>query len=259
LSAGFNPPSINIMSLLGRFQSGSEIFWGVVSGETVVRLEEPPRRKLRPYSLKSLKVLVPVTPRKLFAVGLNYSDHVLEMGRTPPTEPVFWLKAPSSLLPHKGTVRLANPKNRTDHEVELAIVIGRRGTNISEARASRHILGYTLAQDISDRHVQKQDGQWMRAKSFDTYTPLGPFIDTGFRPGTQRIETKLNGKIRQHSTLDQLTFKPARLVSFISRNLTLEPGDIILTGTPAGVSPLKKGDVIESTIEGLGTLMNRVA
>jgi 2-keto-4-pentenoate hydratase/2-oxohepta-3-ene-1,7-dioic acid hydratase in catechol pathway len=247
------------MPRLGRFQSGSEAFWSLVEHDEVLRQEESPRKKPRRYPLKKLRTLVPVAPRKLFAVGLNYRDHVKEMNRTLPSEPVFWLKAPTSLLPGGGVIKVAHPKHRTDHEVELAIVLGRGGKNIPLRKAAAHILGYTVSMDISDRHIQQQDGQWMRAKSFDTYTPLGPFIDTGFVPKRQRIELRLNGEVRQASTLDQLLFKPASLVSFLSRNLTLEPGDVILTGTPAGVGPIRKGDLLEASIEGLGTLVNRVA
>lgn len=221
-------------------------------------MEEPPRKKCRHYGLRDLKILVPVVPTKIIAVGLNYADHAAETGAKVPSSPLIWLKSPGSLLPHRGKICVANPKNRTDHEVELTIVIGKHVKNVSVRDAPRAIFGYTVAEDISDRVVQRSECQWARAKSFDTYTPVGPWVDTKFKPASQEISLWLNGERRQHSSLDQMIFKPVELVSFISQNLTLEPGDLILTGTPPGVSPIKSGDHLEACIDGLAPLVNSV-
>jgi 2-keto-4-pentenoate hydratase/2-oxohepta-3-ene-1,7-dioic acid hydratase in catechol pathway len=212
----------------------------------------------RPTPRKGVKTLVPVVPGKIIAVGLNYADHVREMNRELPKEPLFWFKAPTSLLPDGGKIEIPFPDHRTDFEAELAIVIGRKIRNVSPAVAARYIFGYTAAQDISDRHIQKSDGQWARCKSFDTFTPLGPFVETNLDPRELSIQEFQNGQLRQNSNTSQLIFKPAELVSFISTNLTLLPGDVILTGTPSGVGPIQSGDKLEVRIQGLAPLVNAV-
>jgi 2-keto-4-pentenoate hydratase/2-oxohepta-3-ene-1,7-dioic acid hydratase in catechol pathway len=202
--------------------------------------------------------LVPVVPTKIIAVGVYYADHAREMGRELPKEPLIWLKATTSLLPDGGKIEIPFPKNRTDFEAELAIIIGRKIRNVSPTQASRYIFGYTAAQDISDRHIQKADGQWARCKSFDTFTPLGPFVETKLDPSELSIQQFQNGQLRQNSNTKQLIFKPHELVSFISTNLTLLPGDVILTGTPSGVGPIQSGDKLEVRIQGLTSLFNSV-
>jgi 2-keto-4-pentenoate hydratase/2-oxohepta-3-ene-1,7-dioic acid hydratase in catechol pathway len=217
-----------------------------------------PSFERRPTPRKGVKTLVPVVPGKIIAVGLNYADHVREMNRELPKEPLFWFKAPTSLLPDGGKIEVPFPDHRTDFEAELAIVIGRKIRNVSPAVAARYIFGYTAAQDISDRHIQKSDGQWARCKSFDTFTPLGPFVETNLDPRELSIQEFQNGQLRQNSNTSQLIFKPAELVSFISTNLTLLPGDVILTGTPSGVGPIQSGDKLEVRIQGLAPLVNAV-
>jgi 2-keto-4-pentenoate hydratase/2-oxohepta-3-ene-1,7-dioic acid hydratase in catechol pathway len=213
-----------------------------------------------PMPLGAVELLPPVTPSKIVCVGRNYREHVRELGNELPTEPLLFFKPPSSLLASGGTVRLPALSARVDFEGELALVIGRRVRNLSPEYSWRDVVrGFTLANDISARDLQKKDVQWTRAKGFDTFCPLGPLVsdeldlDAGLT-----IETRLNGEVRQHaSTLDFIFAIPV-LLSAITAAMTLEPGDLVLTGTPSGVGPLTSGDKVEVTIEGLGVLTNTV-
>jgi 2-keto-4-pentenoate hydratase/2-oxohepta-3-ene-1,7-dioic acid hydratase in catechol pathway len=207
---------------------------------------------------RGLKILTPVAPSKVIAIGLNYADHAREQGKTPPQEPLFWFKANTSLLPDGGKIEIPFPEHRTDYEAELAIVMGRRVRNVTPAAASRYILGFTTAQDISDRTIQNSESQWARAKSFDTFTPLGPYVQTQLDPGDLTIQLSQNGLLRQNSNTRQLIFDCYRLVSFVSTNMTLLPGDVILTGTPSGIGPIRSGDRLEVRIQGLAPLVNTV-
>jgi 2-keto-4-pentenoate hydratase/2-oxohepta-3-ene-1,7-dioic acid hydratase in catechol pathway len=205
-----------------------------------------------------LRTLIPVVPSKVIAVGLNYADHARETGKPLPKEPLFWFKATSSLIPDGGRIEVPFPQHRTDFEAELCIVIGRRIRNVTPAAASRYILGYTTAQDISDRTIQNSESQWARAKSFDTFTPLGPYVETKIDPHDLTIQLFQNGQLRQNSHTSQLIFDCFQLVSFISTNMTLMPGDVILTGTPSGIGPITSGDRLEVRIQGLAPLVNSV-
>jgi len=212
----------------------------------------------KPVSRKGVETLVPVAPSKVITVGLNYVEHARETGKPLPRMPLFWLKATTSLLPDAEKIGIPFPEHRTDYEAELAIVIGRKIRNVTPASAPRYIFGYTAAQDISDRTIQNAESQWTRCKSFDTFTPLGPFVETQIDPSNLTIQLLQNGHLRQNSNTSQLIFKPAELVSFISTNLTLLPGDVILTGTPNGVGPIQSGDRLEVRIQGLAPLVNTV-
>jgi 2-keto-4-pentenoate hydratase/2-oxohepta-3-ene-1,7-dioic acid hydratase in catechol pathway len=207
---------------------------------------------------KGVRTLVPVVPSKIICVGLNYADHAREQNKPLPKEPLIWFKATTSLLPDGGKIEIPFPKHRTDYEAELCIVIGRKIRNVSPTQASRYIFGYTASQDISDRTIQNGESQWARAKSFDTFTPLGPLVETKIDPTELNIQLFQNGLLRQNSNMKQLIFKPHELVSFISTNLTLLPGDVILTGTPSGVGPIQSGDRLEVRIQGLAPLNNTV-
>lgn len=209
-------------------------------------------------SLADAEILPPVFPSKLIAIGLNYADHAAEHGNEVPPQPLMWLKAPSSLLSHGGTIEVAFPDHRTDHESELAVVIGKRGKKISEADALDYVLGYTCSQDISDRVIQRGESQWARAKSLDTYTPLGPYIYTDVDPGNLSVQCLVNGELRQDGHTRDLMFSVARIIAFVSEAITLEAGDVILTGTPAGVSALKDGDRVETRIGDFESLVNPV-
>lgn len=250
------------MAAIGRFSKGDEVFHAKVVNGELFRLRGDvfgsPSFERKPTPRKGVKTLVPVVPSKIIAVGLNYADHIREMGHQVPKEPVIWFKATTSLLPDGGKIEIPFPEHRTDFEAELTIVIGRKIRNVTPAQASRYIFGYTSAQDISDRHIQKSDGQWARCKSFDTFTPLGPYVETQIDPNELTIQQFQNGQLRQSSNTRQLLFKPAQLVSFISTNMTLLPGDVILTGTPSGVGPIQSGDKLEVRIQGLAPLMNSV-
>src|ERR1043166_9587137 len=250
------------MAAIGRFQKGDEIFHAkVVDGELFKVKGDvfgSPSFDKKATRLKGVKTLIPVVPSKVIAVGLNYADHARQSGKPIPKEPLIWLKATTSLVADGAKIEIPFPEHRTDFEAELAIVIGRRVRNITPAAAARYIFGYTTAQDISDRTIQNSESQWARAKSFDTFTPLGPYVETKIDPHGLNIQLFQNGQLRQNSNTQQLIFDCYRLVSFISTNLTLLPGDIILTGTPSGVGPIESGDRLEVRIQGLAPLVNTV-
>jgi 2-keto-4-pentenoate hydratase/2-oxohepta-3-ene-1,7-dioic acid hydratase in catechol pathway len=250
------------MAAIGRFQKGDEIFYAKVVDGELFRLQGDvfgsPSYQKKPVALKGVKTLTPVAPSKIIAVGLNYADHARESGKTVPKEPLFWLKAPTSLLSDGGKIEIPFSTHRTDFEAELTIVIGRRIRNVTAAAAARYIFGYTAAQDISDRTIQNSESQWARCKSFDTFTPLGPYVETKIDPHDLTIQLFQNGQLRQNSNTSQLIFNCYQLVSFISTNMTLLPGDVILTGTPSGVGQIESGDRLEVRIQGLAPLVNTV-
>ena len=250
------------MAAIGRFQKGAEVFFAKVVDGEVFRLHGDifgsSAFDKKPLPIKGLRTLTPVLPSKVIAVGLNYADHARETNNPLPKQPLFWLKAATSLLPDGGKIEIPFPEHRTDYEAELCIVIGRRVRNVTPTAAARYIFGYTSAQDISDRTIQKAETQWARAKSFDTFTPLGPFVETKLDSRDLTIQLFQNGQLRQNSNTSQLIFDCHCLVSFISTNMTLLPGDIILTGTPGGVGPITSGDRLEVRIQGLAPLVNTV-
>ncbi len=250
------------MAAIGRFQKGEEKFYAKVVDGDFYRLHGDVfgahTFAKRPMSAKGLKTLTPVNASKIIAIGLNYADHAREQGKALPKEPLFWFKAPTSLLPDGGRIEIPFPRHRTDYEAELAIVIGRRVRNVTPAAAARYIFGYTAAMDISDRTIQNSESQWARCKSFDTFTPLGPYVETKFAPHDLTIQLFQNGQLRQNSNTSQLIFNCFELVSFVSTNLTLLAGDVIVTGTPSGVGPIQSGDRLEVRIQGLAPLVNTV-
>jgi 2-keto-4-pentenoate hydratase/2-oxohepta-3-ene-1,7-dioic acid hydratase in catechol pathway len=202
----------------------------------------------------------PPLPSKIVAVGRNYKEHAAELGNVAPDEePILFLKAPSTLVVGGGDIVLPPESSRVDYEGELALVIGRKIKGWPAERFMDALAGVCCANDVTARDLQKKDGQWARAKSFDTFCPLGPKIVAGLDPTDLAIATRVNGAVKQASRTSQMTFPPAFLVAYISRMMTLFPGDLILTGTPAGIGPLAPGDVVEVEIEGIGILRNRVA
>jgi len=201
----------------------------------------------------------PPPPSKIVAVGRNYRDHAAELGNSVPDEPLLFLKAPSSLVVDGGEIVLPRESSRVDYEGELALVIGRRIKSWPQERWLEALAGVCCANDVTARDLQKKDGQFARAKSFDTFCPVGPAIVEGLDPSNLAIETRINGEIKQSSRTSNMVFSPAFLVAYISRMMTLFPGDLILTGTPAGVGPLHSGDRVEVEIEDVGVLANRVA
>ncbi len=237
-------------------------FFGEVRGDEVARLTSAPWMGMEPagtvYSLTELQIGLPVAPSKVIAVGLNYAEHIAEMQRTPLGTPLIWFKAPSSLLPHEGTIEIAFPDHQTHFEAELGIVIGKTAKNVSREAALDFIFGYTIAEDISDRDLQTAEKQFGRAKSFDTYTPVGPFVHTDVDVADLAITLRQNGTVRQSARTSQMIYSAAEIVSFASQRMTLWPGDLILTGTPSGVGPIQSGDVLETSIADWPVLRNRV-
>jgi 2-keto-4-pentenoate hydratase/2-oxohepta-3-ene-1,7-dioic acid hydratase in catechol pathway len=250
------------MRTFGGFKSGNEFFYGEVRGEDVQVLTKPFWIDIQATGdvrrLAQLDVDLPVAPSKLIAVGLNYADHIAEMKRTPLGTPLIWFKAPSSLLPHNGNIEIAFPEHQTDFETELAIVVGRRAKNVPAEQAPDFVFGYTIGLDISDRDLQKSEKQFGRCKSFDTYTPIGPFVYADVDVSDLPVELRQNGEVRQQARTSQMIYSVAEIVSFTSQSLTLVPGDVILTGTPSGVGPIRGGDELEARIDNWPPLRNRV-
>jgi 2-keto-4-pentenoate hydratase/2-oxohepta-3-ene-1,7-dioic acid hydratase in catechol pathway len=250
------------MASIGRFQKGTDCFYAKVVDGELFRLQGDvfgsPSFARKPMPIKGVRTLVPVSPTKVIAVGLNYADHARETGKPLPKTPLFWLKSPASLLPDGGKIEVPFFDHRTDYEAELAIVIGRKIRNVAPTAAARYILGFTTAMDITDRTIQAAESQWARAKSFDTFTPLGPYVETKIDVRNLSIQLFQNSQLRQNSNTSQMIFSCFELVSFISTNFTLMPGDVILTGTPSGIGPIKSGDRLEVRIQGLAPLVNTV-
>ena len=250
------------MRTFGGFKSQDRFFYGEVRAEEIDVLAQPYWLGIRTTGeilpLDNVEISIPVAPSKLIAVGLNYADHIAEMRRTPLGTPLIWFKAPSSLLAHNGTIEIAYPEHQTDFEVELAVVIGATAKNVSRGRARDFVFGYTIGQDISDRDLQKSEKQFGRCKSFDTYTPIGPFVYSDVDAADLDITLRQNGEVKQRARTSQMIYSVAETVSFASQRLTLFPGDVILTGTPSGVGPLHPGDEIEARIDDWPPLRNRV-
>ncbi|MBN2247779.1 MAG: fumarylacetoacetate hydrolase family protein [Coriobacteriia bacterium] len=209
--------------------------------------------------LPHAQLLAPTVPTKIVCAGLNYRAHALEMGHDLPGEPVIFLKPPTAVIGHGAEIRIPDGLDVVDYEAELALVIGRRAHNVTPEQARSHVLGCTCANDVTSRVHQQRDGQWARAKGFDTFCPLGPWVETDIDPCDTTLESYVNGELRQSTSTSDMIFDPYELVSFVSGVMTLLPGDVVLTGTPAGIGPLHRGDVVEIRIGGIGSLINRVA
>jgi 2-keto-4-pentenoate hydratase/2-oxohepta-3-ene-1,7-dioic acid hydratase in catechol pathway len=251
------------MRTFGGFKAGDDFFYGEVRGDQVHRLAHPYWTQIQPTgevrALATLQIDVPVAPSKVIAVGLNYADHIAEMKRTEFGAPLIWFKAPTSLLPHKGLIEVAFPEHQTDFEVELAVVIGALTKNVSVNDALRQVFGYTIGLDVTDRDLQKQEKQFGRCKSFDTYTPIGPFVYADADVSDVSIKLWQNEELRQSTRTSRMIHSVAKIISFASQSLTLRPGDVILTGTPAGVGPIRAGDQLVAEIDNWPRLCNGVA
>ncbi|MGE5405896.1 MAG: fumarylacetoacetate hydrolase family protein [Candidatus Saccharibacteria bacterium] len=210
------------------------------------------------YYWKECELLPPVTPGKIVCVGLNYRDHAAELNMNVPEEPVLFIKPASSLVGTHAHIIYPKASQQLDYEAELAVVIGRTAKSIKSADALKYVYGYTCGNDVTARDFQRKDGQWTRAKSFDTFCPLGPWIETELDSANLKIKSWLNGQVRQDSSTSQLIFPVDQLIEFISGIMTLDPGDVIMTGTPPGVGPMQAGDEISVEIEGIGSLTNTV-
>jgi 2-keto-4-pentenoate hydratase/2-oxohepta-3-ene-1,7-dioic acid hydratase in catechol pathway len=207
---------------------------------------------------ESVQLLPPVTPGKIVCVGRNYAAHAKEHGAEVPQVPLIFLKPTTSLIGQNQEIMLPPQSEQIEHEAELAVVIGKKGRWITPEEAPTHILGYTIANDVTARDLQRSDGQWTRAKGFDTFCPVGPWIETEFDPADAVVTCNVNGEMRQMASTRDMIFTVKQLIAFVSSVMTLEQGDLLLTGTPAGVSPLNPGDMVEVSIEGIGSLKNPV-
>lgn len=249
--------------LIGRFSFQGREFYGELncSKDKVCELRDLKdlnSKTGKTYSLEEIRLLPPCRPTKIVCVGLNYRDHAEEFNLPVPDEPVLFLKPPTTITAHKSPVIYPAMSKQVDYEAELAVVIGKVASRIPVKKAREYILGFTCANDITARDLQRKDGQWTRAKSFDTFLPLGPYISTEIDPANVNIALYLNGERRQYSNTQNLIFSIDELVSFISNIMTLLPGDVILTGTPSGVGPLNVGDTVRVSIEGIGDLENHI-
>lgn len=249
--------------IIGRYLREGKIFYGTPADDGTVReLTGSQPWDLSPgdtaHPAAGLSMLAPCQPGKIICVGLNYHDHAEEFGQPIPPEPILFMKPPSAVIGSQESIILPQASRRVDYEAELAVVMGKTARNLNYDEAFDYVLGYTCANDITARDLQKKDGQWTRAKSFDTFLPLGPYIIMNHDPSNLEISLYLNGNRKQHSSSANLIFNIPQLLCFISSIMTLEPGDVILTGTPSGVGPLSSGDLVEVYIEGIGNLANRV-
>jgi 2-keto-4-pentenoate hydratase/2-oxohepta-3-ene-1,7-dioic acid hydratase in catechol pathway len=216
------------------------------------------RRKEAETPLADVKLLAPAEPSKIVCVGRNYIEHAKELGNEVPKVPLIFLKPPSSIINPNDMIMLPPQSAQVEHEGELVVVMGKRGRHITAENAKKYILGYTIGNDVTARDLQKTDGQWTRAKGFDTFCPFGPWIDTEFDPADSVVTCRVNGQMRQMASTRDMVFDVGVLIAYISSVMTLEPGDLIFTGTPAGVGELINGDEVVVEIEGLGVLRNKV-
>ena len=205
-----------------------------------------------------MKLVHPSEPTKIVCVGRNYVEHAKELGNEVPKVPLIFLKPPSSIISNGETILLPPQSAQVEHEAELVIVIGKRGRHVTAENAKKIILGYTIGNDVTARDLQKADDQWTRAKGFDTFCPFGPWIDTEFDPSDAVVTCRVNGQMRQMASTRDMVFNVGVLIAYISSVMTLEPGDLIFTGTPSGVGELKDGDEVSVEIEGLGIIKNKV-
>lgn len=246
-----------------RFQYQGRPGYGIVEGGRARLVdgsifEDKIKLKVSSVGIDEIRPLAPVEPSKIVCVGLNYRDHARELGMPIPEEPVLFLKPSTAVIGPDDNIVYPQGVSRLDYEAELGVVIKRRAKDISRNEVPDYILGYTCLNDVTARDLQRRDGQWTRAKSFDTFCPIGPYIVTDINPHNLEIELFVNNRLRQSSSTADLIFRIELLVSFISRIMTLLPGDVIATGTPAGVGPLSRGDKAEVRIGGIGSLGNKV-
>ncbi len=248
---------------VARFSLNGEPRFGIVDGPELVVLAGNPL--VAGYEttgdrvpIKEVKLLAPSIPSKVVCVGKNYADHIAEMNLSTEAEPTLFLKPSSSIVGPGDAIILPAQSQQVDLEVELAIVMGQIAKNVTEADALNYVWGYTVANDVTARDLQFSDDQWARSKSFDSFCPLGPWIETEFVPEDQVLESRVDGEVRQNSTLTHMLHNVPKIISYISQNMTLLPGDVVLTGTPAGISPILAGQIVECEIEGIGTLVNPV-
>jgi 2-keto-4-pentenoate hydratase/2-oxohepta-3-ene-1,7-dioic acid hydratase in catechol pathway len=227
---------------------------GEISGNIYGRY----RRQEATTPLSDVRLIQPCEPSKIVCVGRNYVEHAKELGNEVPKVPLIFMKPPSSIIANGETILLPPQSTKVEHEAELVVVVSKRGRHITAENAKKHILGYTIGNDVTARDLQNTDNQWTRAKGFDTFCPFGPWIDTDFDPSDSVVTCRVNGQMRQMASTRDMVFNVGVLIAYISSVMTLEPGDLIFTGTPAGVGELKDGDEVSVEIEGLGMIKNKV-
>lgn len=245
-----------------RFKKDKMVSYGVLEEQDVKRIHgdifgnyEITEEK---YKLSELRLLTPCVPSKIVCVGVNYKAHAIEMGHDLPKEPLIFLKPPTAALAHKEEIIRPQMSQRVDYEAEAALVIGKTASNIEPKDVNEYIFGVTCFNDVTARDLQKKDGQWTRAKSFDTFAPYGPFIANNLDYDNLDIELLLNGETKQKSNTSDFIFNSSIIVSFVSKIMTLLPGDVIATGTPSGIGSINAGDIVEVRVEGVGALINPV-
>lgn len=247
---------------LAHFATGEGVFDGIIRGDRIFVIEGGLFGKMNEtgssYSLSSVTLLAPVKPSKAVCVGHNYLDHIKETNSPVPVVPLIFMKPPTAVIGTGDDIIYPDMSNHIDYECELAIVVGKTAKNVPYADAKNYILGYTCANDVSARDIQRSNGQWIAGKGFDTFLPLGPWIETNIDADNLDIRTLVNGKIKQHSNTSNCIFDVSRLIEFISSIMTLLPGDVIITGTPSGISKLDRGDEVTIVIDGIGSLTNKV-
>lgn len=244
-----------------RFSENGSISYGILEGEKVIKIKgaifEEYKLTDDYLPLTAIKILEPIIPEKFIGVGLNYREHAKEVNKSIPKEPRLFTSLSSAIIGTEEKIKLVYPEHRIEHEGELAIIIGKTAKNVSVTDALDYVFGYTCANDISDRTLQKLHGS-SKAKTFPTYKPMGPIIETEIEPNQVQIQVRVNGEVKQNSNTSDMIFNISEIISYISQKDTLLPGDVIMTGTPSGVSSLKNGDVVEVEIEGIGILRNKV-
>jgi 2-keto-4-pentenoate hydratase/2-oxohepta-3-ene-1,7-dioic acid hydratase in catechol pathway len=255
---------------IARFVHPGGIAWGVVEGPsdaafgalTIAAIKDHPMGPIEftgeRFAISDVRLLAPILPSKVLAVGRNYADHAKEMGNDVPELPLIFLKPSTSVIGTHDVIRLPADSDRVDHEAELALVVGKVAKDVSRERANEVIFGYTCANDVTARDQQRADVQFTRAKGYDSFCPIGPWIETTFDPSAVRLRALVNGEVRQDGNTSDMVFDVATLVSFMSHVMTLVPGDVILTGTPAGVGPIADGDTVTIAVDGIGELTNQV-
>jgi len=246
-----------------RFLHGDQEHFGALEGDVVRVFDGNPLEGAKlgdlVVALSDCKLLAPVQPSKAICIGMNYAAHAAEISQSVPDEPLMFFKPISAIIGTGEQIVLPHQSNKVELEAELTVVIGKTAKNISVDQAKDHIFGYTIANDVTARDLQFSDLQWARSKGFDTFCPLGPWIETEYSASNKRVSSRINGEVRQSATTNDMTFDVHKLVSYVSENVTLFPGDIILTGSPAGISRITRGDFVECEIEGIGVLSNPVA
>lgn len=247
---------------LVRIEREGAAVWGEVREDRVFTLTEPPFETLsydgRSLPLSGCRLLAPCAASKIVCVGKNYADHARELGGEAPDHPILFLKGPNTINVHEGSVHAPGFVERLDYEGELAVVIKRRAKDVKEENFADYILGYTCLNDVTARDIQKYDGQWSRAKSMDGFCPIGPWVVTDADPSDLKVETRLNGTVRQSGRTSLFLHPLPKLMAYITASMTLEPGDVIATGTPAGIGPMVPGDTVEVDIEGIGVLRSHI-